>query len=163
MIGEEEAANLCTQRMLAARYPAHMPVNFSEILAATLADAFHIPCPVFFLEDEARQCVKDAPLRRSLLERIAHRFPDPPIVYLYLLGQYDARGTPTQKTAFLVMLVESVRKRSNVLALCRRSTVRSSMLELEMICEGKIPLRVLGPAECSGRVDHRGHRTINVY
>jgi hypothetical protein len=32
-----------------------------------------------------------------------------------------------------------------------------------MICEGKIPLRVLGPAECSGRVDHRGHRTINVY
>lgn len=149
--------------MLAARYPAHMPVNFNEILAATLAGSFHVPCPVFFLEDEARQCMKDAPLRRSQLERVAHRFPDPPIAYLYLLGQYDARGTPTQKTAFLVLLIESVRKRSNVLALCRRSTVRSSMLELEMICEGKEPPRILGPAECSGRVEHRGQRTHGVY
>lgn len=153
----ENEHELCMQRMLAARYLVHTPVNFSDILDATLAGS-HPPCPIFFAEHEALACVHDAHLRRIALEKVAARFPEPPLALQYLIRQYESRGNPAQKADFLLLLIESVRKRTNIRAQAKMSAVRSSYEELELLCEGKSPRCFLGHIDCSARSDRRGHR-----
>ena len=153
----DDNLELCMQRKLAALYLVHVPVNFSDMLALVLSGE-QPPCPIFFADHEARACVYDAALLRLALEKVAARFPEPQHALQYLYRQYDARGTPTQKVEYLVVLIEGVRQRTNVRASSKKSLVRSSYNELKYLCEGKGTNNFLGHIDSVCRTDRRGHR-----
>ena len=158
----EEESVCCVRRVLTRLYRMHMPTNFADIFEATI-EGRHPPCPIFFPEHEAKRCVEVPSLRVSILKGVADCFPDIEQTYLYLVRQYEARGTTAQKIEFLMELIKAVRQRTNVLAFGKLSIKRSSLAELELVCEGKLPPLALVHLEQAQQSQRRpGHRTNRI-